>query len=60
MRFNNSKLLMDPYAKSIAGVINWADEMFGYVVGDERRGSDARFSRRCLGNAEGGGDRQCF
>jgi isoamylase len=33
VRFNNSKLLIDPYAKSVAGEINWADEMFGYVVG---------------------------
>jgi isoamylase len=35
MRFNDSKLLIDPYAKSIAGPINWSDEMFGYVVGDK-------------------------
>ena len=35
MRFNSSKLLIDPYAKAIAGQVNWADEMFGYVVGDE-------------------------
>ncbi len=35
MRFNSSKLLLDPYAKAIAGQINWADEMFGYVVGSE-------------------------
>src|SRR5882724_5554224 len=35
LRFNNSKLLIDPYAKAIAGNVNWADEMFGYVVGDE-------------------------
>ncbi|HXP35826.1 MAG TPA: glycogen debranching protein GlgX [Chthoniobacterales bacterium] len=34
-RFNDSKLLLDPYAKSIAGQINWSDEMFGYVLGDE-------------------------
>ena len=34
MRFNSSKLLIDPYAKAIAGQMNWADEMFGYVVGD--------------------------
>ena len=34
LRFNNSKLLIDPYAKAIAGTVNWADEMFGYVVGD--------------------------
>jgi glycogen operon protein len=35
MRFNSSKLLLDPYAKAIAGTINWSDEMFGYVVGAE-------------------------
>src|SRR4051812_2381912 len=35
LRFNSSKLLIDPYAKAIAGSVNWADEMFGYVVGDE-------------------------
>jgi isoamylase len=35
LRFNNSKLLIDPYAKAIAGNVNWADEMFAYVVGDE-------------------------
>src|SRR5947207_1312720 len=34
MRFNSSKVLIDPYAKAIAGQVNWADEMFGYVVGD--------------------------
>ena len=33
LRFNSSKLLIDPYAKAIAGRIEWADEMFGYVVG---------------------------
>ena len=33
LRFNSSKLLLDPYAKAIAGEMNWADEMFGYVVG---------------------------
>jgi isoamylase len=32
-RFNPSKLLLDPYAKAIAGSIDWADEMFGYRVG---------------------------
>jgi isoamylase len=35
MRFNNSKLLLDPYAKAIAGRVEWGDEMFGYVVGGE-------------------------
>jgi glycogen operon protein len=36
LRFNSSKLLIDPYAKAITGDVNWADEMFGYVVGDEQ------------------------
>jgi glycogen operon protein len=34
LRFNRSKLLLDPYAKAIAGSVSWADEMFGYVMGD--------------------------
>ena len=33
LRFNSSKLLLDPYAKAVAGEVTWADEMFGYVVG---------------------------
>ena len=30
LRFNSSKLLIDPYAKAIAGQVNWGDEMCGY------------------------------
>jgi isoamylase len=33
-RFNPYKVVMDPYAKSVARTIRWADEMFGYRVGD--------------------------
>jgi glycogen operon protein len=36
LRFNSSKLLVDPYAKAIAGQVSWADEMFGYVIGDKK------------------------
>jgi isoamylase len=36
MRFNSSKLLLDPYAKAIAGRVDWGDEMYGYVVGGEK------------------------
>ncbi len=36
LRFNSSKLLLDPYAKAIAGKVSWADEMFGYVIGDKK------------------------
>lgn len=33
-RFNPAKLLIDPYAKAIAGTLKWSDTMFGYRVGD--------------------------
>src|SRR5918999_169710 len=33
-RFNPSKILLDPYAKSIGRDVRWADEVFGYRVGD--------------------------
>ena len=29
-RFNSSKLLIDPYAKAIAGQVSWGEEMMGY------------------------------
>lgn len=32
-RFNKHKLLIDPYAKAIAGDIRWDDAVFGYQVG---------------------------
>ena len=35
-RFNPSKVLIDPYAKSIAGTIRWSDAMFGYRIGDPK------------------------
>ncbi|HET6673758.1 MAG TPA: glycogen debranching protein GlgX [Nitrospiraceae bacterium] len=33
-RFNPSKLLIDPYAKSLTGDVQWSDAMFGYRIGD--------------------------
>src|SRR5262245_46706962 len=33
-RFNPHKVLLDPYAKSIARDVRWCDEMFGYRIGD--------------------------
>ena len=33
-RFNARKLALDPYAKAIAGTIEWSDAIFGYRVGD--------------------------
>jgi glycogen operon protein len=33
-RFNPNKLLIDPYAKAIAGTIQWDNSIFGYELGD--------------------------
>ena len=33
-RFNARKVLLDPYAKAIAGTIEWSDAIYGYRVGD--------------------------
>jgi glycogen operon protein len=41
-RFNANKLLIDTYAKAIAGVINWHDSLFGYQMGHEA--ADLSFS----------------
>ncbi len=35
-RFNPAKLLIDPYAKAIAGSVQWSNDLFGYEVGDAR------------------------
>ncbi len=32
-RFNAAKLLLDPYAKAIAGSVKWTDAVFGYTIG---------------------------
>ena len=49
-RFNDSKLLLDPYAKAITGLINWGSEMFGYPQG---AGPDADLTRDYRDNAWG-------
>lgn len=33
-RYNPNKLLIDPYAKAVAGTIAWNDALFGYNIGD--------------------------
>ncbi len=34
-RFNPAKLLIDPYAKAISGMVNWDAPVFGYPLGGE-------------------------
>jgi glycogen operon protein len=33
LRFNPSKLVLDPYAQALAGQVTWAAETFGYTFG---------------------------
>src|SRR5436309_8545693 len=43
-RFNHYKLLLDPYARRIAGELRWSDALFGYRVNSPR--ADLSFDRR--------------
>jgi isoamylase len=62
-RFNPNKVLLDPYAKSIGRDIRWADELFGYRIGDP--GADLAFDERDsaafapLGHAPSGATPHC-
>lgn len=46
-RFNPHKLLLDPYARRIAGEFRWSDALFGYRVNSAR--ADLSFDRRDSG-----------
>jgi isoamylase len=48
-RFNEFKLLLDPYARAIAGLIKWSDEMFPYAFG----GDDSDLIKDSRDNAAG-------
>ncbi len=43
-RFNHNKLLLDPYAKALSGVLQWSDALFGYTAGHEEE--DLSFDER--------------
>ncbi|WP_033411617.1 glycogen debranching protein GlgX [Segetibacter koreensis] len=53
-RFNPFKLLIDPYAKAIAGTIEWHDSLFGYILGANdadltfNRINSAQFVPKCV------------
>ncbi len=44
LRFNSHKLLLDPYAKELAGRMAWSDAHFAYRAGSAR--ADLSFDRR--------------
>ncbi len=37
LRFNPSKLLVDPYARAVTGGVVWDDALFGYQIGHEEQ-----------------------
>ena len=43
-RFNPNKLLIDPYALAVSGLVHWNDDLFGYTVGDPE--ADLSFDSR--------------
>ncbi len=43
-RYNPNKLLLDPYARSLAGNLRWSDALYGYRVSSPR--ADLSFDRR--------------
>ncbi|HXR20361.1 MAG TPA: glycogen debranching protein GlgX [Steroidobacteraceae bacterium] len=43
-RYNPNKLLLDPYARSLAGSLRWSDALYGYRVTSPR--ADLSFDRR--------------
>jgi glycogen operon protein len=43
-RFNPNKVVLDPYAKAVGRDLKWADELFGYKVGDPN--ADLSFDER--------------
>jgi isoamylase len=43
-RFNPNKLLLDPYARQLAGALRWSDVLYGYRLGGARE--DLSFDRR--------------
>ena len=43
-RFNPNKLLLDPYARALAGELRWHDSLYGYRIGSPK--ADLSFDQR--------------
>ena len=50
-RFNPNKIVLDPYAKAVVGVITWAPELFGYKMGEDDTTFDDRDSAKFMPKA---------
>jgi isoamylase len=52
-RFNPAKLLLDPYARAVAGAVAWDDALFGYRIGgnedlDRDETDSAPYAPKCV------------
>jgi glycogen operon protein len=45
-RFNHHKLLLDPYAKSTTGTLEWSEAMYAYPLESESEDRDLEFDER--------------
>ena len=52
-RFNPNKLLLDPYARELAGELRWTDALFGYRLNSPRADLSLRPPRQRAGHAQG-------
>ena len=57
-RFNPHKLLLDPYARRVAGKLRWTDALFGYRVDSPQSGPLIRSARQCAEHAQGDRERR--
>ncbi len=48
LRFNPTKLLLDPYARAVAGKVGWSPEVFGYPMGGDDLARDERDSAAAM------------
>ncbi|HEX2090933.1 MAG TPA: glycogen debranching protein GlgX [Longimicrobiaceae bacterium] len=48
LRFNATKLLLDPYARAVAGKVEWEPEIFGYPLSGEDLARDERDSAAAM------------
>jgi isoamylase len=53
LRYNHNKLLLDPYARRLAGALRWGDSVYGYRVSSPRADLmiDRRDSAACVPKA---------
>src|SRR3954463_12673854 len=40
LRFNPAKLVLDPYARAVAGKVDWSQPVFGYPLGEDDLAKD--------------------